>query len=130
MKAKGAFEVELRPLDSSIGHGKGATIGRMVFDKSYRGDLAARGHGEMLTVTTEVAGSAGYVAVEKVEGTLQGRSGAFILQHFGIMSGGKNRLILEVVPHSGTGDLSGISGKMEILMEDGGHAYDLDFTLE
>ena len=129
MQATGEFEVDLRPLDAFAKGSEGITLGRMSIDKTFRGDLEARSRGEMLTAVTSVKGSAGYVAIEQVEGSLQGRRGTFVLQHFGIMSGGENRLVLEVVPDSGTGQLADLSGKMMIHIEDGKHFYTFDYSL-
>ena len=125
MEAKGTFEVAIRPLE---GYADG--VGRMSLDKTFSGDLTATSQGEMLTAVTDVEGSAGYVAVEQVRGALHGREGAFLLQHFGIMQGGTNRLVLEVVPDSGTGKLTGLSGTMTIQIDaDGVHYYRLGYTL-
>jgi hypothetical protein len=101
----------------------------MSIDKTFRGDLVADSQGEMLSVMTGVDGSAGYVAIEQVTGTLQGKSGTFVLQHFGIMSHGQNRLILEVVPDSGTGQLAGLSGEMTIKTEDAKHFFEFDYSV-
>lgn len=128
MKAKGEFEVDLRPLDSYAKGTGGITLGRMSIDKVFRGDLEARSQGEMLTAMTGVKGSAGYVAVEQVSGSLAGRSGTFVLQHFGLMHGAENRLLLEVVPDSGTGQLAGLSGEMTIMIADGKHLYEMDYS--
>lgn len=84
----------------------------------------------MISVRTATKGSAGYVAIENVKGVLEGKSGSFVLQHFGIMDRGKDRLILEVVPNSGTEALTGISGKMEIEIIDGKHQYKFEYELE
>ena len=129
MLATGQFEVDLQPLDAFAKGSEGITLGRMSIDKIFRGDLVARSRGEMLTAMTGVEGSAGYVAVEQVEGTLHGKQGAFVLQHFGIMSRGENRLVLEVVPDSGAGELTTLSGKMIIHNEDGKHYYTFDYSL-
>jgi hypothetical protein len=101
----------------------------MSIEKTFSGALSALSKGEMLTATTSVEGSAGYVAIEQVTGTLSGKSGSFVLQHFGTMSQDQNFLLLEVVPSSGTGDLAGLSGKMSIRMEEGQHFYDFDYEL-
>ena len=129
MRATGEFEVSLQPLDSSLKGSEGITLARMSIDKTFRGDLVAHSQGEMLSVTTGVDGSAGYVAIEQVTGTLGGKSGTFVLQHFGIMSHGQNRLILEVVPDSGTDQLAGLSGEMTIKIEDGKHSYEFDYSV-
>jgi len=129
MKATGEFEVHLVPLDPYTMGSDGNTIGRMSIDKTFRGDLTASSKGEMLSAMTATKGSAGYVAIEQVTGNLAGKKGSFVLQHFGIMSGGKNRLILEAVPDSGTDQLAGLSGKMSIRIEDGRHFYDFEYEL-
>ena len=129
MKLSGKFEVKLQPLETYVEGIDGVNLGRMSIEKTFSGELSAASKGEMLTATTSVEGSAGYVAIEQVTGTLSGRSGSFILQHFGTMSQGDNFLLLEVVPDSGTGDLAGISGKMAIRTEDGQHFYDFDYEL-
>jgi hypothetical protein len=127
MQATGEFEVNLQPLDSFAKGSEGITLGRMSIDKTFYGDLAAKSQGEMLSVMTNVKDSAGYVAIEQVNGTLQGKSGTFVLQHFGIMSHGENRLVLEVVPDSGTNQLANLSGKMTITIEGGKHYYEFDY---
>lgn len=116
----GSFEVKLQPADTAFDQ---PALSRMTIDKTFSGPLSGQSRGEMLMARTEVETSAGYVAIEKFSGTLEGKSGSFILQHFGVMSAGENRLILEVVPDSGAEELKGISGKMEIKREVGGHQY-------
>ncbi len=128
MQAKGEFEVTLQPLDSFAKGSEGINLARMSIDKTFRGDLVAKSQGEMLSVMTTVKGSAGYVAIEQVIGNLGGKNGSFVLQHFGIMSHGENRLVLEVVPDSGTGQLAGLSGKMTIKIEDGKHLYEFHYA--
>ncbi|HBX67430.1 MAG TPA: DUF3224 domain-containing protein, partial [Balneolaceae bacterium] len=83
----------------------GITLNRMSIDKTFHGDLDATSKGEMLSAMTPVKGSAGYVAMEQVTGKLSGKRGGFVLQHFGIMDKGNDRLVLEVVPDSGTDEL-------------------------
>jgi hypothetical protein len=129
MKVSGQFEVKLQPLDPYTQGSDGINLGRMSIEKTFNGELAALSKGEMLNVITSVEGSAGYVAVEQVTGTLSGRNGSFVLQHFGTMSQAHNFLLLEVVPDSGTGELTGISGKMSIQIEDGQHYYEFDYEL-
>jgi hypothetical protein len=129
MKVSGTFEVNLQPLASFAGGGDGIKLGRMSIEKTFRGELSASSKGEMLTAVTPVEGSAGYVAIEQVTGTLSGRNGRFVLQHFGTMSQEQNFLLLEVVPNSGTGELTGISGKMSIQIKDGQHFYEFDYEL-
>lgn len=127
MQVSGEFDVKLQPLDTYVEGIDGVNLGRMSIEKTFSGELSALSKGEMLTATTSVEGSAGYVAIEQVTGTLSGRSGSFVLQHFGTMSQDHNFLLLEVVPNSGTGELEGLSGKMAIRMEDGQHYYDFDY---
>ena len=129
MIASGEFDVNLQPLESAATGRDGVTLGRLSIDKTFRGDLDAVSRGEMLSAMTPVQSSAGYVAVEQVQGTLHGKRGSFVLQHFGVTHGGENRLILEVVPDSGTGELTGLRGAMQIIIADGKHAYELDYTL-
>lgn len=129
MKITGPFTVSMNPLDNYAAATEGTSLGRMSLDKTYSGPLTAVSQGEMLTAMSPVPGSAGYVAIEKVTGTLEGKSGSFALQHFGVMSGPESRLILEVVPKSGTGELSGLSGTMDIRNEQGKHSYDFTYKL-
>jgi Protein of unknown function (DUF3224) len=93
------------------------------------GDLAGTGKGQMLTATTAVKNSAGYVAIERVSGTLHGKKGTFVLQHSGTMTRGAQQLIITVVSGSGTGELAGLTGKMDIIIADGKQSYDFDYTL-
>jgi hypothetical protein len=130
MYATGTFEVNLQPLDAYSQSGDGNTLGRMSIDKTFQGDLEATSQGEMLSARTPIEGSAGYVAIERIVGMLDGRSGSFVLQHFGVMHGGENRLLLEVTPGSGTGDLAGLTGTMVIGVTDGAHTYAFDYTLD
>jgi len=129
MKVSGKFDVKLNPLSSQSGGSDGVSLGHMAIDKTFHGDLEARSRGEMLSAMTATRGSAGYVAIEQVNGVLSGRKGGFVLQHFGIMDKGKNRLILEVVPDSATGELVGLSGSMTIDIEDGQHYYAFEYQL-
>ena len=130
MKASGSFNVNLQPLDPHAPGGDGMNIGRMSIEKTFLGDLEGKSLGEMLSVRTPVQGSAGYVAIEQVSATISGRVGTFVLQHFGIMAGNNHRLVLEVVPDSGTGELEKISGTMSIEIEDGKHSYVFDYALQ
>jgi Protein of unknown function (DUF3224) len=126
--ASGPFEVKLNPQapEDKVGD---PTVVRMSIDKQFHGDLEATSKGQMLTAMTDVKGSAGYVAIERVTGTLRGRSGGFALQHSGTMTRGVPQLSITVVPDSGTGQLVGIAGKMEIKIADGKHSYDLEYTI-
>ncbi|WP_457325824.1 DUF3224 domain-containing protein [Roseateles sp. P5_E11] len=104
-------------------------LGRMVLDKQYRGALEARGAGQMLATHGSIAGSAAYVALETVTGSLEGREGSFALVHHGLMERGTPSLAITVVPDSGTGALAGLAGRMNIRVEGHQHFYDFDFTL-
>ena len=126
--ATGTFEVKLTP-QAPDGKFEDATLGRMTIDKQIHGDLEATSKGTMLTAGTDVKGSAGYVAIERVTGTLHGRTGAFVLQHTGTMSRGTYQLSVTVVPDSGTGQLLGLSGKFNITIAAGKHSYDFEYTL-
>jgi Protein of unknown function (DUF3224) len=125
-RAAGEFDVKLAPLALSA---EGTGLGRMSIDKQFRGDLVATSKGEMLTAGTAVKTSAVYVAVEQVTGTLHGRAGSFMLHHTGIMTRGTPSLTIRVVPDSGTGELTGISGTLDIVIADGKHTYTFDYTL-
>ena len=129
MKITGKFDVNLNPLDFYVQGKNGIKLGRMSIDKTFHGDLDATSKGEMLSAMTSVEGSAGYVAIEQVIGTLSGKSGSFVLQHFGAMDKGSNRLVLEIVPDSGTGQLSKLAGKMDIKIEEGQHYYEFEYEL-
>jgi len=124
-RATGTFEVKMTPQDAPETPG----VGRMLLDKQFHGDLDATAKGQMLTAMTAVQGSAGYVAIEQVSGKLKGRAGTFMLQHDGIMNRGKPQLSIKVVPDSGTGELAGLSGTMDIIIEGGKHSYVFDYAL-
>ena len=126
-KVRGAFDVKVVP--ESGGMAAEAGIGRMALDKTYYGDLEATGKGEMMAVRTAVEGSAGYVAMERVTGTLRGRSGSFVLQHSGTMTRGAPGLSVHVVPDSGTGELVGLAGAMNIIIAGGSHTYEFEYSL-
>ncbi len=122
--AKGAFDVKLTPQSD-----ESAAVGRLSIDKQFHGDLEGTSKGEMLAMTTSVDGSAGYVAMEQVNGKLKGRTGAFALQHTGTLNRGAAQLSVTVVPDSATGELTGLSGRMEIIIADGKHSYEFEYTL-
>ena len=126
-RASGTFEVKVSP--QAVDDKTDASLGRMSLDKQFHGDLEATSKGEMLSATTSVKGSAGYVAIERVSGKLHGRSGTFVLQHSGTMTRGEPQLTITVVPDSGTGQLTGLAGKMNINIVDGKHFYDFEYTL-
>ncbi len=127
--AKGEFEVRLQPLETALKGEDGMMFGRMALDKTFKGDLAAHSVGEMLSLRTPVKTSAGYVALEHITGTLDGRSGSFVVQHFATMHDGAEQQILEVIPNSGTGELAGIRGQMKIIIKDGRHFYEFQYQL-
>jgi hypothetical protein len=103
--------------------------GRMLIEKQFYGDLEATSKGQMLSAMTPIKNSAGYVAIEEVTGTLEGKRGSFILQHSGIMNRGTGQLSVIVVPDSGTGDLTGLTGSMKINVENGKHSYEFEYSL-
>jgi hypothetical protein len=121
--AHGTFEVTLTPQEPEHG------IGRFGITKTWRGDLAGEGHGLMLSAGDPAHGTAGYVAMEVVEGALHGRSGSLAFQQFGVMRDGDQELRYDVVPGSGTGELSGIDGSLALTIDDRGHTYELTYTV-
>lgn len=126
--AKGLFDVQLGPEAlSAVAEGSG--LGRLSLDKTYHGDLIATSRGEMLSFRSSTPGSAGYVAMETVSGTLHGRSGTFVLQHSSTMTRGIPTQSIGVVPDSGTDALTGITGNLVIVIADGQHAYDFTYAL-
>ena len=127
--ARGTFEVKVTPQKPDNQEAESAGLGRMSIDKKFSGDLEATSKGEMLSVMTEVKGSAGYVALERVTGTLHGRSGAFVLQHSGTMTRNAPEMRVTVVPDSGAGQLVALAGRMTIKIADRKHFYELDYTL-
>jgi hypothetical protein len=128
IQAKGTFEVKLDP-QGDADKADGSTLARMSIDKKYHGDLEGTAKGTMLTAGTDVKGSAGYVAIERVTGTLNGKSGSFVLQHSGTLTRGAAVQNISVVPDSGTGQLTGITGKFVVIITEGKHSYEFDYTL-
>lgn len=122
--ARGSFDVKLNPQTSYE-----ETIGRISIDKEFKGDLQGTSRGEMLGVMGTVKGSGGYVAMERVNGNLSGRSGAFVLQHSGVNSRGESRMTVTVVPDSGTDQLVELEGTMTITVENGKHLYSFEYSL-
>jgi Protein of unknown function (DUF3224) len=126
--ASGTFDVKLTPQAGEDGADAG--LGRMSIDKQFHGDLEGTSKGFMLSsAATVVKGSGGYVAMERVTGTLKGRAGTFVLQHSGTMTRGTPQLSVTVVPDSGTGQLTGLSGTLTIKIDQGKHSYEFDYTL-
>jgi predicted flavoprotein YhiN len=127
--AAGPFDVKVVPQKPDTQIARAASLGRLTIDKRFHGDLEGISKGEMLATQTETPGSAGYVAMERVTGTLKGRQGSFVLQHSATMSRGTPTSSITVVPDSGTGELKGISGKMTITVaSDGGHSYEFVYN--
>jgi hypothetical protein len=127
--AKGTFQVKLLPL-AFEGQAADTKLGRMSIEKQISGDLEAMASGQMLSAMTDTKGSAGYVAIEKVTGTLHGRQGSFVLQHSGTMNRGTDSVLLvSVVPDSGTGELVGLQGTFNIIIADGKHSYEFTYSL-
>jgi len=128
-RATGPFDVTLKPQAESEGVSD-AAIGRMSLDKVFHGELQGASKGQMLGVRTGVKGSAGYVAMERVVGTLAGRTGAFVLQHSSTMNRGEARQSITVVPDSGTDGLLGLAGSMTIEIIEGKHFYKFEYGFE
>jgi hypothetical protein len=125
MTARGTFEVKLAPETPA-----GEVPGRMSIDKTFQGDLEGTSKGAMLAAMGAIKGSAGYVAMEKVTGSLAGHAGSFVLQHSGTMNRGVPELSVTVVPDSGTDELTGLSGRLNIIIESGKHSYEFEYALQ
>jgi hypothetical protein len=126
--ASGPFEVKLAP-SGEADKAEGSTLGSYTLEKQYHGDLEASAKGTMLTAGTDVKGSAGYVAIERVTGALKGHKGSFVLQHNGTLTRGTPQQNIIVVPDSGTGELTGLTGKLTVIIESGKHSYEFDYSL-
>ena len=129
LQARGTFEVKVAPLpqDEKV---PGVAVGRMSIDKAWSGDIVGTSKGEMMTAGGEVKGSAGYVAVEMMTVSIKGRSGTFTLLHHATMKDNADfRMNIVVIPDSGTGELAGLAGKLEIIIEGAKHSYRFDYTL-
>jgi len=124
--AKGTFEVKLTPEQDASGE---SVVGKMSIDKQFQGDIEGTSKGLMVMAGTAVQGSAGYVALEKVTASIDGKGGTFYLQHNGIMNRGEGTLNVVVIPDSGTEELTGLSGSMSIKIEDGKHYYEFDYMI-
>lgn len=127
MNARGTFDVTVTPQPGAVA--AESEVGLMSIDKQFHGDIEGVSQGAMLAAMTSVSGSAGYVAIERVTGTLNGRRGSFVLQHRGIMNRGVQELSIAVIPDSGTDDLVGLAGAMTLIIADGMHSYDFEYTL-
>ena len=124
--ARGTFEVRFQTGPAELG----GAVTRQSFTKTFRGDLEGTGSGLMLSCGSPRSGSAGYVAIEIVDGSLSGRSGRFALQQLGMMHAGEQTLHYEVVPGAGEGELSGLTGSLTLIVEPGGiHRYVLGYEL-
>lgn len=124
--ARGPFQVKRAPIPVAF---DATGLARHSLDKSYSGDLEGTSLGEMVSAAGSIQGSAGYVAMERVTGTLHGRPGTFVLQHSATMNRGTPSLLLTVVPDTGTDALEGLSGSMRIIIEKGEHAYEFEYEL-
>ncbi len=129
ISGKGPFEVQMQPLDTWFQASGGNKVMRMRLNKQYLGVLQAEGQGELLGAATNASDGQAYCAIEEVSGSLEGRDGSFMLQHFSGSDGEDDRFFLSVVKGSGTGDLQGLAGTVGIEVEDGQHFYILDLTL-
>ena len=128
MIVTGTFETTMHPEAPYDDH-DGVSIGRVRIDKRFTGPLEGTGEVNMIAARTPIAGSAGYVAIERIEGTLVGKRGAFVVQHAGLMTRGTPSLSVQIIPDSGTGELTGIAGSMKITNEGGKHTYEIDYEL-
>jgi hypothetical protein len=126
-RATGTFDVTLAP--QPVHPEVEGVMMRMSLDKQFHGDLEGSSRGEMLATRDPELGSGGYVAIEKVTGTLGGRSGSFVLQHDATMTRGEGRMNIIVTPDSGTGELAGLTGSLQIIIEGGQHSYVFEYTL-
>lgn len=126
--ARGTFDVATTP-QTVADSGARTLLGRYSLTKQFRGDLDGTSTAEMLTGGNVSTGSAGYVAMELVTGTIGGRRGTFVLQHSGTLTRGTAQLTIRVVPESGTGQLAGISGSMSITITNGVHYYDFEYAI-
>jgi hypothetical protein len=130
-RATGSFDVKVVPQKPDTQVARAANLSRLTIDKRFHGDLEGTSKGEMLALQTDVKGSAGYVALERVTGKLSGKQGSFVLQHSATMYKGDADAKITVIPDSATGELAGLSGKMVITVaEDGGHHYEFEFKLD
>ena len=127
-RATGPFDVKLSPQPADA-YADGVGVARMTIDKTFAGELEGSSKGQMLSAMGAVKGSAGYVAIERVSGTLAGRRGTFVFQHNATMDRGSPSLTIGVVPDSGSDELAGLAGTMHIKIEGGQHSYEFTYTL-
>lgn len=128
LQARGTFEVVLTP-QGTDGTPEETALGRLAIAKTFSGDIVGTSTGEMLSAITSVKGSAAYVAIERVRGSIGGRVGTFVLHHRGIMDRGAQQLLISVVPDSGSGDLAELTGEMSLVVANGVHSYELNYCL-
>ena len=123
--AKGSFDVTITPQETA----PDAPVARMLLYKEFHGDLDAIAHGEMLAAHEPLTGAGVYVAIDRVTGTLNGKSGSFLMAHRGIANADGQQLDIAIIAGSGTGQLAGITGSVGIQIEDKRHFYTIDYTL-
>ena len=125
--ATGSFDVKVQPLTAD--NADWGAFGRLSIDKVFHGDLEGTSRGQMLAEGDGKGAFGGYVALERVTGTLRGRKGSFVLMHTGTLVDGRPDMGITVVPGSGTGELAGLSGHFRILIEGGKHRYAFEYAL-
>ena len=123
--AKGPFDVTITPQASAAD----APVARMLLYKEFRGDLEAIAHGEMMAAGEPLTGAGVYVAIDRVTGTLHGRSGSFLMAHRGVRNADGQELSIVIVPGSGTGQLTGITGTVGIEIAGKEHFYSVEYEL-
>ena len=123
--AKGSFDVTITPQESA----PDATVARMLLYKEFHGDLEAIAHGEMMAAHEPLTGAGVYVALDRVTGTLHGRSGSFLIAHRGVRNADGQELSIVIVPGSGTGPLTGITGTLGIEIVGKEHFYSVEYEL-
>ena len=127
-RIEGTFEI-VRAIQPTLDLGDGAQAMHVRFDKRFHGALDATSVVQMLGFMTATEGSAAYVAIERIVGTLDGRTGAFVVHHTGRMDRGEPTLRVGVVPDSGSEGLVGLRGEMSIEIVEGEHRYAFDYEL-
>lgn len=125
--ARGTFEVVMEGEPPFLEE-DGLTLNRVVVRKEFSGGMVGASEAQMLAAFTATPGSAGYVAIERFTGSVDGKPGSLVLQHSGVMSNGGSQLVVTIVPDSGAGALAGIAGSMEIDVDEGRHSYVLDYS--
>ena len=124
LNAAGTFDVQIAP----TGHAPDDSLQSLSLAKTYHGDLEATSRGEMLASGGPPSTNGGYVAMERITGKLTGRAGSFSAMQLGTMSTGTvPQITMQIVPGSGTGDLSGLYGTMTIAVTSGQHHYTIHY---